>query len=269
MSKIRLFVGSGEASLLERKTFIHSARQQTRREMDIYVFNGTHNAVELNGGEPFLAPMSLKVKYRNVTEFSLYRFLIPQICNFEGKAIFTDSDMVCLGDIGELFDTPMNGCDILAKKDAYKGKGWGLSVMVIDCARARFDLEEVVREMDAGLYDYTDFTNFRAKYLERHPLKIGEIDPKWNVFDYCDPTTKLIHYTNLYTQPWKHAGHPFEDLWFRHFEAAQAAGAVKPRDIELSLLRSYVRRDIRKRKNLAWNRLKSRVKYAIKPPKAR
>src|SRR6185436_11734342 len=76
-STVRVFIGSGEASLIECKTAIHSLRKHTKRELDIYVFNGTHNAVRLNDGEPFLAPMSLKIKYRNITEFSLYRFLIP------------------------------------------------------------------------------------------------------------------------------------------------------------------------------------------------
>src|SRR4051794_9455012 len=102
--RVRVFIGSGEASLLERKTAIYSLRKHTKRELDIYVFNGTHNAIELNDGEPFLAPMSLQVKYRNITEFSLYRFLIPEICDHRGRAIYIDSDTVCLTDIGELFD---------------------------------------------------------------------------------------------------------------------------------------------------------------------
>ena len=59
--RVRVFIGSGEASLLERRTAVYSLRKHTRRDLDIYVFNGTHNAVELNDGEPFAAPMSLRV----------------------------------------------------------------------------------------------------------------------------------------------------------------------------------------------------------------
>ena len=76
---IKVFIGSGEASLLERKVAIYSLQKHTQRQLDIYVFNGTHNSIELNDQEPFLAPLSLKLKYHNITEFSLYRFLIPQI----------------------------------------------------------------------------------------------------------------------------------------------------------------------------------------------
>jgi hypothetical protein len=40
--------------------------------------------------------MSLRVKYHNATEFSLYRFLIPEVCAHQGRAIHLDPDMVCL-----------------------------------------------------------------------------------------------------------------------------------------------------------------------------
>src|SRR4051794_7516378 len=107
-SPVRLFIGSGEGSGLERKTFIYSLRKNSNRLLELNVFNGTHNSIEpVDRGEPFLAPMSLKAKYTNTTEFSNYRFLIPQLCNHTGRAIYADSDMIALGDIGELFDADM------------------------------------------------------------------------------------------------------------------------------------------------------------------
>jgi lipopolysaccharide biosynthesis glycosyltransferase len=245
--RVRVFVGSGEASLLERKVSIYSLRKHSKRNLDIYVFNGTHNAVELNDGDPFPAPMPLHIKYQNVTEFSLYRYLIPQICNYQGKAIYIDSDTICLTDIGELFDTCLNGFDFLAKKDAYANNSedlWGLSVMLIDCEKCKFDLESICAELTKTLYTYTDFSCMSQTFLAYHSYKIGELDPKWNVFDYYDKDTKLIHYTNLYTQPWKHPNHPYGDLWFNYFREAMAAGYITERDIELSLVRSYVRQSL-------------------------
>ncbi|MEA5526327.1 glycosyltransferase [Nodularia spumigena] len=244
---IKVFIGSGEASLLERKVAIYSLQKHTQRQLDIYVFNGTHNAIELNDQEPFLAPLSLKLKYHNITEFSLYRFLIPQICNYQGKAIWIDSDTVCLADIAEIFDTSLNGCDFLAKAEAYNTRSsnlWGLSVMLIDCKQTRFDLETYFNEIAQGLYTYTDFSCMSPAFLAHHPLKIGQLDPQWNVFDYCDEQTKLIHYTNLNTQPWKYPHHPYGELWFEYFEEARKAGYITERDIEFSLVRAYVRPDI-------------------------
>ena len=38
------------------------------------------------------------------TEFTFTRFLIPELCNFKGWAVFMDSDMILTTDIKELFD---------------------------------------------------------------------------------------------------------------------------------------------------------------------
>jgi hypothetical protein len=246
-SPVRVFIGSGEASLLERKVFQYSLKKHSRRDLEIYVFNGTHNAVEPPNGEPFVAPMSLKAKYTSVTEFSNYRFLIPQLCNYEGRAIYVDSDMIALADIGELFDADMGGADMLAKGEAYGGSdeaAWGLSVTLFDCEKCRFDLDRYVRETEQGLYTYYDFHRMAPKFLAHHPFTLKPIDPNWNVFDQYDEHTKLIHYTDLRRQPWKYPGHPYGDIWFRYLDEARKAGAVTDKDIEISKIRAYVRTDV-------------------------
>ncbi|MBO3457614.1 glycosyl transferase [Aetokthonos hydrillicola Thurmond2011] len=269
--RIKVFIGSGEASRLERKVLIHSLYKHTRRDLDIYVFNGTHNSIELNDEKPVLAPLSLRVKYRNITEFSFYRFIIPEVCNFQGKAIYVDSDMICLSDIGELFDTPVDDFDFLAKEDSYgkpEDKLWGLSVMLINCERCRFNVEKIVDDIEQGLYSYSDFSLMNPLFLSYHNYNIGEIDPQWNVFDYWDSHTKLIHYTNLYTQPWKAANHPYGDLWFEYFNETVASKRITQEDIDLSFFRSYVRRDLlegNSPKNKRNNLVKKLV-YSLKEP---
>src|SRR4051794_15947056 len=37
------------------------------------------------------------------TEFTYTRFLVPHLCRFSGRALYLDSDMLCLGDLSELF----------------------------------------------------------------------------------------------------------------------------------------------------------------------
>jgi len=189
--------------------------------------------------------MSLRVKYQNITEFSLYRFLIPELCNYQGRAIYIDSDTICLSDIGELFDTPMGDADFLARRVTNPDEVlWGLSVMLIDCQRCRFDLERVVDAIDAGVYSMSDFSRMSPRFLAYHPYRVGELDPAWNMFDQSDSRTKLIHYTNLYMQPWKYPNHPYGELWFSYFNEALAEGYVTPEDIRLSMIRSYIRRDL-------------------------
>ncbi len=273
MKPIKVFIGSGESSLLERKVLIYSLRKHSDRALDIYVMNGTHNAIELNDQPPVLAPMSLKVKYQNVTEFSLYRYLIPQICEYRGKAIYLDSDMLCLADIGNLFDGDLNDRAFSAKREAYTQAGdkWGLSVMVIDCEKSRFDLETYCDEIAKGQYSYQDFSCMSSAFLQHHFFSIAELDPNWNVFDFCDCETKLIHYTNLYTQPWKTENHPFGERWFQYFNEALHQGYVTERDIELSLLRYSVRQNIREgnspsksNRSLIFQSLKHTLKSLLK-----
>lgn len=245
MHPVRIFVGSGEASLLERKTLIHTLRSKASQPLDISVFNGTHNSLERNDDPPIPLPVPLHIKYRNVTEFSNYRFYIPELCGFKGKAVFLDSDLVCLGDIVELLDLPMNGSDVLAVPGNYAGTDrWALSVMVMNCETCRLDVEKIYDEIDAGLYTYSDFSGFSSAYLKHHPLKLGRLERKWNSFDEVQADTKIIHYTDLYTQPWKFYEHPVGHIWHEAFHEALSAGAITQAEVDKTIMRGYVRPDI-------------------------
>lgn len=249
MEKIQLFIGSGEASLIERKVFIYSILKNTKHPIDIFVFNGTHNSIEKNKDTPVLSPMPLYIKYQNFTEFSNYRWYIPQICEFKGKAIFADSDMVCLGDIADFYHQEMGDYDILAKEDAYNlnsntTKTWGMSLALFDCNKAKFDVEKHFNEIEEGLYSLKDLHQMSPNFLNYHPYKIGPIAKGWNDFDYLDENTKLIHYTNLYTQPWKTKGHEYASIWYQYFNDARNDGFITEEDIRISIMRSYLRKDI-------------------------
>lgn len=234
-STIKVFIGSGEESVLERKVLIYSIRKHTQRDVEISVFNGTNNTIERDHGQVTTAPLSTRLKKRNLTEFSLYRYLIPECCGFTGKAIYLDSDMLCLTDIGELFDSPMGDNDFLCTRAYRDDQGepmHAMSALLIDCERCRFDLSQVFEEIDRGLYNYTQFSQMGTEFLRLHPYQIGELDERWNVFDWYDSQTKILHYTNLQTQPWKYAGHPFGDIWFKYLSEAREAGSVTDEDVE-------------------------------------
>ena len=83
---VRVIIGSGEGSILERKTLVRSQRRHSKRSLDLHVFNGTHNAIEHGDEAPIPAPLSLRVKYRNRTASSLYRYLIPELCDHKGSS---------------------------------------------------------------------------------------------------------------------------------------------------------------------------------------
>lgn len=260
MEKIKVFIGSGEASVIERKVLIYSIHKNTPEDGDVYVFNGTHDTLEKNNEPPVRINMSLRAKYRNFTEFSNYRFLIPQLCNYQGRAIFIDSDTICLGNLKDLFCQDMQGHDLLAKPDAYGDQGkarWGLSVMLMDCAKCKFDLEKYLDEVEEKKYSGTDYHQMTPAFLSHHPFSVGKLDHQWNNFDHYDAATKVIHYTNLYTQPWKEPGHKYGDLWFRYFHEARQKGYITDEDVSKAILRSYVRKDLN-------NPASSGVKYHFK-----
>lgn len=241
-----VFIGSGEASVLERKTLIYSIKKNTPGPVEIVVFNGTHNTIEHEGAEPILAPLSLRAKYKNITEFSNYRFLIPALRGFKGRALYLDSDMVCIGDLRDIFNVPLHDNALLGKSFVTTAgdRRWGLSVALYDCARCHFDLDLYINEMDHGDYSYTDLQQMTLRFLKSHAFQIGEIDPNWNSYDHFDSKTKLIHYTNLHTQPWRVRGHRHGKVWFKYFREACQAGVITEDDIEKAIRRGYARQDI-------------------------
>ena len=170
------------------------------------------------------------------TPFSGFRWAIPHICNFKGKAIYTDVDMINLHDIGELYDCDMQGKPFAARK----GKRWGyeLCVMLIDCERAK----EYIWSIDK-LKSRRDSHKYHRDKISSSEL-IADIDQRWNCLDgegYDIQDIKQLHFTNMATQPWKpswfqgeHHEHPRKDLIDLFYELKKEAidSGMKPRAIK-------------------------------------
>ena len=160
------------------------------------------------------------------TEFTFTRFLIPELTNFEGWALFMDCDMILTTDIKELFDqadpkyavmcvqhdyTPKEGTKMDGQKQTiYPRKNWS-SVMLFNCSHPS----------NATLtQDLVNNPEINGAYLHRFSWlkdeEIGELDHTWNylvgVYDDID-TPKLIHYTE--GGPWfeNYRDCEFNELW--------------------------------------------------------
>ena len=61
------------------------------------------------------------------TDFSISRFLVPALCNFQGFAVFMDCDMLCTADVAEMagFMTIMDsyGTAVRVVKHEYEPRG--------------------------------------------------------------------------------------------------------------------------------------------------
>lgn len=137
-------------------------------------------------------------------DFAFARFLVPWLCGYEGWALFMDCDMLCRGDIGELWalrderyavqvvkheHAPQHDVKYLGRAQTrYARKNWS-SVMLFNCARCRALTPEYVNS---------------ASGLELHQFawledgQIGTLPPEWNhLVGYYPwrPDAKLVHFT--------------------------------------------------------------------------
>ena len=142
------------------------------------------------------------------TEFTFTRFLVPEIMEFNGWALFMDCDMILTTDIKELFAqaddkyavmcvqhdyTPKEGMKMDGQKQTiYPRKNWS-SVVLFNCAHPS----------NARLtQDMVNDTELNGAYFHRFSWlkdeEIGELEHTWNylvgVYDDIE-TPKLIHYT--------------------------------------------------------------------------
>ena len=160
------------------------------------------------------------------TEFTFTRFLIPELTDFKGWALFMDCDMILTTDIKELFDqaddkyaimcvqhdyTPKEGVKMDGQKQTiYPRKNWS-SVMLFNCGHP------ANRKVTQSLVNDPEIN---GAYLHRfswlNDFEIGELHHTWNylVGVYDDiKTPKLIHYTE--GGPWfeNYRDCEFADLW--------------------------------------------------------
>ena len=165
------------------------------------------------------------------TEFTFTRFLVPELANFKGWAVFMDCDMILTTDIKELFDqaddkyavmcvqhdyTPKEGMKMDGQKQTvYPRKNWS-SVVLFNCAHpsnARLTQDMVNDPELNGAYFH------RFSWLKDE--EIGELDHTWNylvgVYDDIE-TPKLIHYTE--GGPWfeNYRDCEFNELWKKELQ---------------------------------------------------
>jgi hypothetical protein len=128
------------------------------------------------------------------TPFSAFRWWIPYVCNFKGKAIYMDVDQIARAPMTQLWDqTIPDGKAILAKNEKT------FCVMLIDCERLakKFPPFEQLRRVEGF---YRQVRNMAA------PL-VAKFEGNWNCLDgenyktLWDNDIKVIHFTKVETQP--------------------------------------------------------------------
>lgn len=190
---IRLFIGTspnGEDAVAEM-AYEYSIRKNASREVEITWMRQTNDPSSFWHG--------FAAKYWG-TPFSGFRWGIPEYCNYEGRAIYTDADMLNFCDMAELFDAPMEDSQlVLARKSKRFGREF--CVMLMNCAGFK---GRAYKNYKADPSCHARWCNF----LIENKKFIGNLDPAWNSLDGDVRPFKQLHYTNMRTQPW----HP---TWFQ------------------------------------------------------
>jgi hypothetical protein len=225
---VRVFVAATLAEWLPTKVLEFSMLESSERPVRVSAIASFNNRI----------PVPRDSHNRPRTPFSFQRFLIPEICGFEGRAIYLDADMQVFADIDALWSAPMDGHDLLAVSEGTAGRKGQFSVMVLDCERLRWRIADVVRGLDEGRYTYE-----QLMYEMCVAASVGRtLDPAWNSLEnYVPGSTRLLHYTDMNTQPWVTTENRLGQLWTACLKRAITAGFVTLDDLAREIAQGHVR----------------------------
>lgn len=260
---IRVYVGADRSQQLAISVLQYSIKRHTSAEIQ------TLPMVDLQ------VPAPKDPRNGQRTGFSFSRFCIPKLAGYRGKAIYMDADMLVFRDIRELWEIPFDGCKVVIQKEvkfeqettakagAPARRPKQCAVMLLDCGRLDWDVGRIVADMDAGLYGYDELM-YGLCILAEDEIRYG-VPFEWNSLEHWDPGTRLIHYTDVNTQPWTATGNPNGQLWFDEVRRMLADGALKwdtlQHEIDTGYFRPSLARDLRWRHRLPravwplWDRL--------------
>lgn len=191
---VRIFVGcSANGEDAEAQGMLeHTLRKHASEPIELTWMKLTHDK-----HSPWYANFKANEGWNTrgwATPFSAFRWAIPHVCNYEGKAIYMDVDMIALDDILKLWTQPHpQGKAILAKNPSTH------CVMLFDCARAK-----------PYVPAFDQLRRTEGLYRQVRRGVGGVIAPfagNWNCLDgenyktLTDPDVKIIHFTKVETQP--------------------------------------------------------------------
>lgn len=171
--------------------------------------------------------LPIKLDLPMYTGFSIYRYSIPELCHYQGKAIYLDADIVVTSDLLELWNYPTGNHGVLARS-MHPGEplaGRFTSVMLMDCEKlTHWKLNDWVEQINE---DHTLY----GKTMQALPGGLGtpdfgDLPDYFNHLDHFDENTKLIHYTHVPSQPWKAPGHKFARVFLDELKSAIAEDEI-------------------------------------------
>jgi hypothetical protein len=225
----RIFIGSDPSQALGAKMLEYT----TRRHSTLSTLFDTMQHVEV--------PMPKDPRNQPRTQFSFNRFAIPSLAGYRGRGLYVDADMQVFHDLRELWEMPFTGgAKAMYAPPSHPSRPPQTSVMLLDCANLKWDVKDIVRDLDEGRYDYEGL--MRDMKLEPEGAVQSLLPPVWNSLEeYVPGKTRLLHYTDMKTQPWVSRRNPNGDLWVEALRDAIREGFVSTDEVRQAVSDGYVR----------------------------
>jgi lipopolysaccharide biosynthesis glycosyltransferase len=244
---IRIFVGADRSQEKAIDVLEYSIRRHTSRAVEV------HRMIDLH------VPTPKDPRNAQRTGFSFSRFCIPKLAGYRGKAIYMDADMLVFRNVEELWELEFNNHLVLVQQelggtDASRSKENAptkrvkqCAVMLLDCSRLQWDIAEIVGGLDRGEYSYEQLMSELCIVPEGN---VGYSVPfTWNSLEHFDDQTRLLHFTDMGTQPWVSTRNGNGDLWLAELRDMLSTGAFTMKQIEQEIKLGYFRpsliRDLR------------------------
>lgn len=247
---VRIFIGSSAKNVVEEKVFIHSLLKHSSLPLEINIIDGNTGSVTLHTGEVKRLPSEIGDRIKGATAFSLSRYAIPQWCEYQGKAIYCDSDQICLEDISELWNYELLDAAVAAVhvKEAKSRKDYVssflkklinsednyylTSVMIMDCSKLQaWNLGAIIKSFEQNNFSYTDMMFLGKEFTKLFSTKVKNLPNTWNHLDVLLEDSKLIHFTDLTSQPWLFDHNPVGPFWEKLYLETVNKGEISKEEV--------------------------------------
>jgi hypothetical protein len=218
----RVFIGYDPSQHVSFEVLKYSIEKHASEPVDVRAIDATKIPEFSRAQDPLQS-----------TPFTYTRFLVPWLCDYQGTALFMDSDMLALGDVSELFHLDMEGLALRVRQHEYNPtattkmggkvqttyprKNWSSLMLMNNPLLHAWTMEAVSTQSGAWLHRFEPIPD----------EQVGDLSEEWNVLDHMTGPTKLLHYTS--GGPWlpgcEDADHA--DLWHSYREEHEAAAVAR------------------------------------------
>lgn len=193
---IKIFVGCdpNNCDLEQMMVLDYSVRKHTQHPVEIVWMQLSHDT-----SSPWYTNQQKDEGWHTekwATPFSGFRWAIPESCNFQGRAIYMDADVIVLCDIAELWQHPISDQAIVIAKGGKNSAR--LCTCVWDCEKAKAYLPQL-KQIQAD-------PNSHKQLMQLLKDKPELVQPYQDAYNNIDgegmkvEDIKILHYSDMGTQ---------------------------------------------------------------------